>query len=271
MTPPTFAERIVARNHVRVTGEGATTLLLAHGFGCDQTMWRFVLPELARHYRVVTFDYVGCGKSRLEDFLPERYATLNGYATDLLEVVEALQLHNVVIVGHSVSTMIGLIAAAEQPEAFAAHVMVCPSPSFLNDGPYPGGFEYTDLTDLLDLMDKNFTGWADLLAPLVMGQAADREQVNELHRSFCQINPVVARTFARATFLSDHRALLPAARHPALILQSRIDALAPPAVGRYMAQRMPQATLHEIDAEGHCLHMSHPEATVAALQGFVRS
>ncbi len=261
------SEHVAHRNNVQVIGAGSKTLLLAHGFGCDQNMWRFVLPGLADDYRLVLFDYVGWGASRLSAYDAERYASLDGYARDIVEIVEALDLHDVTLVGHSVSTMIGLLASLECPKRFERHVMVCPSACFLNKPPdYHGGFEQADLEELLELMDKNLLGWAHYLAPLVLGEAATPELVGELEESFCSTDPLIAKAFARATFFSDLRDRLPLAQHPSLLLQSRDDSLADVEVGRYMQRQMPDSELEIVEAQGHCLHMTRPAAVVAAVR-----
>lgn len=259
-------ENIADRNNVQVLGEGSKTVLLAHGFGCDQKMWRAVVPGLATDYRLVLFDYMGWGGSRRSAFDVERYSSLDGYARDIIEIVEALDLRDVTIVGHSVSAMTGLLASLACPERFERHVMVCPSPCFLNKPPdYQGGFEPEDLDQLLDLMDKNFGGWAHYLAPLVLGESAGPDLIRELEKSFCSTDPSIAKAFARATFLSDLRDRLPLARHPSLLLQSRDDSLASVEVGRYMQQHMPDSELEIVEADGHCLHMTRPDTVVAAI------
>jgi sigma-B regulation protein RsbQ len=255
----------LARNNVTVLGSGRRTLLMAHGFGCDQNMWRYLTPHFQHDHRIVLFDYAGCGKSDVIHFDTGKYSTLDGYAQDLLDVCDALNLHDVHLITHSVSTMIGLIAALRAPDRFASMAMVCPSPSFLNLPPdYLGGFDRADLQELLTMMDQNYIGWAQYLSPVVMGTNNGAAFTAELSGSFCSTDPLIAKTFARATFLSDLRHLLPHARHPALILQSARDALAAPSVGQYVHANMPASQLHLVEAEGHCLHMTHP-ATVAAL------
>ena len=263
-------DTIIQRNNVRVTGTGERTLLLAHGFGCDQNMWQFVAPALAERQRVITFDYVGSGDSQISAFDPDRYGRLEGYATDVLEVCEALDLRDVAFVGHSVSAMIGLIASLWEPTRLAELIMVCPSPDYHDRPPdYYGGFQREDLVELLDLMDKNYIGWAHQLAPMVLGDQADEELVHELSGSFCSTDPVIAKTFAQATFFSDCRDLLPRVQRPTLILQNRVDPLAPVAVGEYMHASMPGSTLRILDAGGHCPHMTHPDLVIAALHEYL--
>ncbi len=246
------------RNNVSVVGKGKKTLVLAHGFGCDQTMWRLLTPHLQDQFRIVLFDYVGCGKSDPKAFRTKKYSELNGYAEDIIDVCEALELEDAILVGHSVSSMSGLIAAMEAPRLISKLVMVCPSPSFLNDPPhYHGGFERADLEGLIELMRQNYIGWANHLAPLVMG-ASGEGMTEELVDSFCTTDPVFAKAFARATFFSDCRDLLGKAKQPTLILQSTHDALASVSVGEYLHANMDNSELEVIEANGHCLHMTHP-------------
>lgn len=263
-------DELLRRNNVQIAGDGDHTLLLAHGFGCDQNMWRFLTPSLLPRYRIVLFDYVGSGRSELAAYENGRYSRLDGYAQDILEICGTLGLKGVTFVGHSVSSMIGLIASISEPAYFDRLVMVCPSPCFLNKPPdYMGGFERRDLEQLLDLMDKNYIGWADYLAPLVLGGSDDEVLTREMSGSFCSADPVIAKNFARATFFSDCRSLLPRAKHPSLLLQSRTDNLADVSVGEYMAANMPGSRLRVLPAKGHCLHMTNPDMVVDELQGFL--
>ena len=265
-----FNDAVLGRNNVHVTGiADGPTIVFAHGFGCDQNMWRFVVPAYEGTHRVVLFDYVGCGKSDAAAFSAARYASLDGYARDLLEVCEAADVHDAVFVGHSVSGMIGLLAAIKQPSRFSRLVMIAPSPCYTNDPPYIGGFERRDLEELLSLMDHNYIGWASHLAPVVMGNPDRPELAGELQESFCSTDPVATKAFARATFFADNRSDLPQAPVPSLIVQVREDAIAPGAVGSYMHRHLPRSTLSVVDATGHCPHMSHPELTLAAMHDFI--
>jgi len=261
---------ILLRNNVKVLGEGTQPILFAHGFGCDQNMWRLIVPAFSADYRVILFDYVGAGKSDWSAYTPERYSSLDGYAQDVLEICEALDLTEVIFVGHSVSGMIGVLAAIQAPERFADLILVSPSPSYLNDLPdYRGGFERAELEGLLALMDKNYMGWANMLAPLVM-QNADRPALTqELEQSFCSTDPVIARRFAEVTFFSDNRKDLPNVRVPSLILQSAVDALAPVEVGQYLHRHMPASTLQLMQVTGHCPHMSHPQETIQQIKEYL--
>jgi sigma-B regulation protein RsbQ len=265
-------EQVLARNNVKVFGRGSQPMLFAHGFGCDQNMWRFVTPAFEDDYRVVLFDYVGSGKSDLEAYDAERYATLDGYAQDVIDVVHALDLHDVVFVGHSVSSMVGVLAANREPERFARLVLLGPSPRYINDPPsYVGGFDRSDIEGLLETMEKNYIGWANFLAPAIMKNPDRPELSQELEASFCSTDPVIARRFAEATFFADNRADLAAVQVPSLIMQCSDDMIAPAAVGDYLREAMPGSTLRVLKATGHCPHMSHPEETVEVIREYLRS
>jgi sigma-B regulation protein RsbQ len=260
---------VLARNNVNATGRGTQPMLLAHGFGCDQNMWRFVAPAFEDDYRVVTFDYVGSGHSDLRAYDAGRYSSLEGYAQDVLDVVHALDLHDVIFVGHSVSSMIGVLAANREPERFAHLIMLGPSARYVNDADYTGGFERADLEGLIDMMDRNFIGWANFLAPVIMKNPDRPELGMELEESFCSTDPVIARRFAEATFFADNRADVAEVRVPSLIVQSADDAIAPQSVGEYLRRVMPESTYRLLDVTGHCPHMSHPEETIAAIREYL--
>ena len=242
-------------------------MLLAHGFGCDQTMWRYVAPAFEDSYKVVLFDYVGCGGSDAGSYDAKRYGTLDGYARDIIEICDAANLRDIIFVGHSVSAIIGVLAAKLRPELFSNMIMIGPSPRYINEPPdYVGGFDRAEIEGLLDLMDKNFLGWASFLAPVVM-QNSDRPELGgELERSFCAMDPKIARRFAEVTFLSDNRADLPTLQVPSLIMQCADDAIAPAKVGQYVHQHLPQSTIRLLSATGHCPHMSHPSETIQVMK-----
>lgn len=262
---------IERRNNVRVSGQGEQPMLFAHGFGCDQNMWRYITPAFEEDYRIVLFDYVGAGRSDVEAYDPERYGTLDGYARDILEICDHLELRDVVLVAHSVSAMIGVLAALERPELFSALILVGPSPRYLDDEPdYVGGFKRTDIEELLRTMEKNYIGWANYLAPAIMKNEDRPELGEELTESFCSTDPVIARQFAEVTFLSDNRQDLPGVAVPSLILQCADDIIAPREVGEYVAGALSGSTLHYLDATGHCPHMSAPEETIAAIRDYLR-
>jgi sigma-B regulation protein RsbQ len=260
---------VLARNHVNVSGSGSQPMLFAHGFGCDQNMWRFVAPAFTRDYRVVLFDYVGSGKSDLRAYHPNRYSSLEGYARDVLDICEALDLSDIIFVGHSVSSMIGALASIEQPQRFSRLIMLGPSPCYLNDEGYFGGFERRDIADLLDTMERNYIGWAHFMAPLVMKNGERPELTQELEQSFCSTDPKIARRFAEATFLSDNRADMPKVTVPSLLLQCSDDSIAPRSVGDYLHDRLPASTLRVMNASGHCPHLSHPEETIRLMQEYL--
>jgi sigma-B regulation protein RsbQ len=259
----TLSNDVLKRNNVKLIGKGDKTLFLAHGFGCDQNMWRFLTPELINKFTIVLFDYVGSGASDISQYNKKRYSQLEGYAEDILEICEALQLSDAIFVGHSVSSIIGAIAATQKPDLFSKLIMICPSPCFLNFPPeYLGGFDKEDLLELLSLMDKNYIGWADYLAPLVMGSTNSNDLIGELSGSFCSTDPVIAKNFAEATFLSDYRYILKDIKQPSLIFQSGNDALAATTVGEYIHSQIENSQLEVIQADGHCLHMTHPDKIV---------
>lgn len=261
---------ILQRNNVRILGEGPP-IVFAHGFGCDQTMWRFVYPAFSKHYQVVLFDYVGAGGSDVTAYNLQRYSTLDGYAQDILDVLEALNLREVVFVGHSVSGMTGMLASLKRPDRFSRIIMVGPSPCYLNKPGYEGGFDDSDITDLLETMDANYMGWANYMGPAVMGRP-DRPELNdELTDSFCSTDPVIARQFAEITFRSDNRADLSRMNTPSLILQCQSDIVAPLSVGEYLRDNMPLSTLRVMDATGHCPHLSSPDETITLIQEYLRS
>ena len=260
---------ISARNNVRSFGKGRQPMLFAHGFGCDQHMWRFITPAFENDFRIILFDYVGAGHSDLSAYNPQRYQSLEGYALDVLEIMEELQLKDVIFVGHSVSSMIGLLAALAKPEYFSDIIMVGPSPCYINDKGYTGGFERKDIESLLDTMEKNYIGWANFLAPAIMGNKDRPELGEELTESFCSTDPVIARQFAKATFFSDNRNDLPKLSVPSLILQCSEDIIAPQAVGEYVHRNVKNSQLRLMKATGHCPHMSEPEETISLIKQYL--
>ncbi|WP_194832686.1 alpha/beta fold hydrolase [Nocardia sp. XZ_19_369] len=258
-----------ARNNVTVTGSvHGPTLLLAHGFGCDQNMWRLVVPMLAQRFRVVLFDHVGAGRSDTSAWSAERYARLDAYAEDVVEICAELDLRDVVLVGHSVSAMIAVLAADLAPERFARLVLLTPSPRYIDDGDYRGGFSRADIDELLGSLDANYLGWSATMAPVIMGNPDRPELGAELTESFCRTDPMIAQVFAKATFLSDNRADLPKVRIPTLVIQTAVDAIAPPEVGRFVHDQIRGSELVTLPATGHCPQLSAPEATAAAIAAF---
>ena len=257
------------RHHVTIAGDGPASMVFAHGFGCDQNMWRLMAPSYEARYRTIRYDLVGSGRSDLSAYDRNRYDTLQGHADDLVEVVREFADGPVVFVGHSVSAMIGLLAGIKAPDLFQSHVMLGPSPCYINDGDYVGGFSRADIDSLLETMEGNYLGWSSSMAPAIMGAPERPELAEELTNSFCRTDPEIAAHFARVTFLSDNRADLPKLRAPVLVLQSSDDIIAPCAVGEYMARVMPDATLRVIQNVGHCPHMSAPCESMDAMDEFL--
>lgn len=260
-----------ARNNINIASESGPVVLYAHGFGCSQTMWSRMTPAFAETHRQVLFDYVGSGQSDVASFDPVRYGDLHGYAQDVLDVCDELGLTSgVTFVGHSVSCSIGMLASIARPELFERLILVGPTPCFLNDPPdYLGGFERADLEGLLALMDQNYIGWANYLAPVVAGAPQGDELAGELSDSFCSTDPVAAKAFAQATFFADNRKDLPLVSRPCLILQHREDTLAPQSVGSYLHHHLRGSTLEVMDVTGHCAHMSHPNLVIDAMRRYM--
>jgi sigma-B regulation protein RsbQ len=259
-----------SRNNVVVTGrDDGPTVLLAHGFGCDQNLWRLVVPALAERFQVVLFDHVGAGKSDLSAWSHDRYSTLDGYAEDVLQICADLDLRDVVLVGHSVSAMIAVLAANREPGRFAKLVLLTPSPCYVDDGDYRGGFSRADIDELLESLDSNYLGWSATMAPVIMGNPDRPELGAELTNSFCRTDPAIARVFAQATFLSDNRADLAYVTVPTLVVECAQDAIAPPEVGRYVQEQIRGSRLVTLDATGHCPQLSAPEATAETIVAFV--
>jgi sigma-B regulation protein RsbQ len=258
-----------ARNNVNVTGRGTQPMLLAHGFGCDQNMWRFLVPAFADDYRIVLFDHVGAGNSDKSAYDKRKYGTLDGYATDILEICHELDLKDAVFVGHSVSSMIGALAAAREPGRFAHLIMIGPSPRYINDEGYVGGFSRPDIDGLLDSLDSNYLGWSSAMAPVIVGNADRPEFGQELTNSFCRTDPDIAAHFARVTFLSDNRADLARVPTPSFVLQCSDDVIAPVAVGEYVHANLAKSMYRQLRATGHCPHLTHPGETIAAIKDYL--
>lgn len=257
------------RHNVAIAGDGPKAMMFAHGFGCDQHMWREVAPAFSGDFRTILFDYVGAGGSDLSAYDADRYASLEGYADDVVELAREMGVEGGIFVGHSVSAMIGVIAARKAPELFEAIVMVGPSPRYVDDGEYVGGFAEAQIHELLDFLDSNHMGWSHAMAPVIMGNADRPELGEELTNSFCRTDPDIAKQFARTTFLSDNRADLPLVQSRVLILQCRDDVIAPTCVGEYVHSSIPGSVLVHLDATGHCPNLSAPAETIAAIKAFV--
>ncbi|EMR03259.1 alpha/beta fold hydrolase [Cesiribacter andamanensis] len=257
------------RFNVQISGQGQQYMLFAHGFGCDQNMWRFITPAFEKHFKLVLFDYLGHGQSDSTAYTPERYSNLQGYAEDVLEICRALNIRKAIFVGHSVSAMIGALAAIKQPEVFEKLIMVGPSPCYINQGEYVGGFSRADIDSLIDSLESNYLGWSSVMAPVIMGRPDQPALGEELTNSFCRTNPEIARQFAQVTFFSDNREDLLKLTLPTLVLQCSEDVIAPLEVGAYVAEKVANSTLVVLETAGHCPHLSAPEETIAAIQPFL--
>lgn len=260
---------VAQRNNVTVKGEGSQVMMFAHGFGCDQNMWRYVAPAFEENYKVVLFDHVGAGNSDLSAFVPKKYEKLEGYADDIIEIAAALQLKDIIFVGHSVSALMGIIAYHKSPELFKSLVLVAPSPSYINDEDYIGGFTRPQIEELLESLDQNHLGWSMAMAPVIMGNPDRKELGEELTNSFCRTDPAIAKHFARTTFLSDERDVLSSVNLPVLILQCSEDVIAPQVVGEYVHKQIEGSKLVIMNATGHCPNLSAPEETIEAIKKFL--
>jgi sigma-B regulation protein RsbQ len=262
---------IYKRNNVTVLGKGTTPMIFAHGFGCAQQMWRDVWPAFENDYRIILFDYVGSGNSDIDAYNDERYASLNGYAEDILDICRELNLKNSILVGHSVSSMTGIIASIKEPDFFQRLILITPSPRYINDSTYHGGFEMDDIDELFMTMWQNYEGWARHLAPAVMKNEERPDLSEELTESFCSTNVKIAQQFAEVTFLSDNRKDLKKVTHPTLILQCTDDIIAPMNVGEYLKENLKNSTYNVMKATGHCPHMSAPEETITLIKNYLSS
>ncbi|MCS1391151.1 alpha/beta hydrolase [Lysinibacillus boronitolerans] len=262
-------ENIVVRNNVTILGQGDQPLIFAHGFGCDQNMWRFITPAFMDKYQIILFDYVGSGNSDINAYSSEKYQSLQGYVQDLLDIIETLSLQNSIFVGHSISAMIGLLASIQHPDYFKKLIMIGPSPCYLNDDGYRGGFERSDIAELLEMMEMNFTGWASYMAPIAMSNPEQPALTQELKQTFIAADPMIAKEFAEVTFLSDHRSELPKVSIPSLIIQCSEDSIVPIGVGDYLHQHLKNSTLQLLEAKGHYPHISHPNETIQCIADFL--
>jgi sigma-B regulation protein RsbQ len=262
---------IIAKHNIKILGKGTQPILFAHGYGCDQNMWRFVYPAFEETHKIILFDHVGAGNSDHSQYSKDKYETLEGYAEDILEICKELDLKNVILVGHSVSSMIAVLAEIAEPSRFAHLVLVCPSPRFINAEGYVGGFEKEDINELMEALDSNYLGWSANIAPVIMGNNDKPELGEELTNSFCRTNPEIAKHFAKVTFLSDHRKELSKVQTPSLILQCSEDVLAPREVGEYVNREIKDSNLEILDATGHCPNLSAPEETVEAIQNYLEA
>ncbi|UKT62983.1 alpha/beta fold hydrolase [Pedobacter mucosus] len=261
---------ILQKNNVHIKGKGTSPMMFAHGFGCDQNMWRFITSSFEETHKLILFDHVGAGRSDLSAYDPLKYGELDGYVEDILDIAKSLDLKDVIFVGHSVSAIMGIMAAEKAPHLFKSLILVAPSPSYINDGDYIGGFSRMEIEELLQSLDNNHLGWSMTMAPLIMANLERAELSEELTNSFCSTDPTIAREFARVTFLTDSREVLHKCNTSSLILQCSDDIIAPVEVGRFMHSQLADSQLIILDATGHCPHLSAPEETVSAIRNFLK-
>ena len=260
---------VIKRNNVIIKGRGNKVMMFVHGFGCDQNMWRYVTPAFEENYKILLLDLVGAGGSDLSAFDPEKYKELEGYADDIIEVCKHLNLKDIIYVGHSVSSLLGIIASQKAPDLFQSLILVAPSPSYINEGDYIGGFSKPEIEELLESLDQNHLGWSQSMAPVIMGNPDRKELNEELTNSFCRTDPSIAKHFARTTFLSDKRELLAHVNIPTLLLQCSNDVIAPVTVGNFMHQQIKGSKLVLMKATGHCPNLSAPEETIDEIKKFL--
>ena len=257
------------RNNVRVRGTGEKVMIFAHGFGCDQNMWRLVTPAFENEYRVILFDHVGSGNSNIEAYNAKKYQHLDGYADDIIDILDDLKLKEVIFIGHSVAAMMGILAASKKPDLFSHLILVGPSPYYINENEYHGGFTKSQIEELLESLDNNHLGWSMAMAPIIMANTDKKELSDELANSFCRTNPEIAKQFARTTFLSDTRPVLQSVHIPCLILQCSEDVIAPTSVGEYLHDRLPASKIIFMKATGHCPNLSAPGETIDSIKSYL--
>jgi sigma-B regulation protein RsbQ len=260
---------LVQRNNIKVIGEGQQIILFVHGYGCSQKMWSLITPAFEKNYRVILIDLVGSGDSDLNAYDPKKYSSLKGYASDILEICEEFSYRDIIFVGHSVSSMVGMHAAIAKPSLFKNLIMIGPSPSYINDGDYLGGFEKEDILELIDTLNSNYLGWSSAITPVIMGPENPPELSEELNNSFCQTDPDIAKHFAKVTFMSDDRSYIEKISTDTLIIQCSSDLIAPEAVGEYLHSKISSSSLKKLKATGHCPHMSAPHETTDVILNFL--
>ena len=261
--------KLIARNNIKIHGTGSKSMFLVHGYGCDQNMWRFIIPQFKDDYKIILIDLVGSGKSDENSYDYDKYSSLEGYAADIIEICDALNLKDVCLVGHSVSAMIGLLAAIKRPSLFEKLIMIGPSPRYINDDVYFGGFSQNDINSLMETLDSNYLGWSSAMAPVIMGNADRPELAAELEESFCQNNPEIATHFAKVTFLGDNRSDLKKLTIDTLIIQSENDAIATVKVGQFVHDNILNSKLVILDTVGHLPHLSAPNKTIKAMKQYL--
>jgi sigma-B regulation protein RsbQ len=262
-------EKLIARNNITIHGDGSKSMLFVHGYGCDQNMWRFITPQFKKDYKIILIDLVGSGNSDENAYDFDKYSSLEGYADDIVEICDALDLKNLTYVGHSVSAMIGVLANLKKPTIFEKLIMIGPSPRYINDQDYCGGFSQDDIDELIETLESNYLGWSSAMAPAIMGNADKPELAEELEQSFCQTNPEIAKHFAKATFLGDNRSDLNKLTTETLILQCNSDIIASIEVGQYVHKHVSNSEFVLLDATGHCPHLSAPKQTIEAMKSYL--
>lgn len=262
-------DKLIARNNITIHGTGSKSMFLVHGYGCDQNMWRFITPQFKDDYKIILIDLVGSGKSDENSYDYDKYSSLEGYAADVIEICDALNLKDVCLVGHSVSAMIGLLAAIKRPSLFKKLIMIGPSPRYINDDVYFGGFSKNDIENLMETIDSNYLGWSSAMAPVIMGNADRPELAAELEESFCQNNPEIAKHFAKTTFLGDNRNDLKKLTTATLIIQSKTDAIASIKVGQFVHDHISNSKLIVLETTGHLPHLSDPNQTIEAMKQYL--
>lgn len=263
--------KVQTKLNAQISGKGEKTMLFVHGYGCDQNMWRYITPAFENSYKIVLIDLIGSGKSDLSAYDFDKYRNLHAHAGDILDLIEELELKNVVLVGHSVSAMIGALASIQNPVVFDSIIMIGPSPRYIKDDSYNGGFSQEDIEELIDALDSNYLGWSSAITPVIMGNPDRPALAQELKNSFCRNNPEIAKHFARVTFFGDNRADLKKVTVPTLILQCSEDVIAPTHVGEYVKQQIKQSQLIQLKAKGHCPHLSEPEETIQSMKVFLNA
>ena len=262
---------IISRNNINRFGKGSQPIMFAHGYGCDQNMWRLVAPAFEEDYQIILFDHTGSGNSDENEYDFDKYDSLEGYADDIIEICDELELEDVILVAHSVSTMIGVLAAAKRPDLFSKLVLIGPSPRYINDEDYYGGFSQEDIDDHIETLESNYLGWSSSITPAISGNPNKPEVAEELHNSFCSMNPKIAKHFAKVTFLSDNREDLSRVKVPSLIIQCDPDIIAPVEVGKYVDEQLQHSCYIQLNASGHCPHLTAPELTIDAIKSFIES
>lgn len=262
-------ESVIKKNNIKIIGNSEEVLMFAHGYGCDQSMWRFVTPAFSEKYKIVLIDLVGSGNSDPSYYNFQKYSSLTGYANDIIEICDSLNLKNVTLVAHSVSCMIGALACIERPELFKNLIMVGPSPCYINDGDYPGGFSPAELESLSHSLESNYLGWSSAITPTIMGNSDKPELTEELTNSFCRNDPERAIHFAKVTFGGDNRKDLPLISTPTLVIQCSEDFIAPLAVGKFVHSAIKHSKFTLLKATGHCPHLSAPKETIEAIQAYL--